>query len=1522
LKPASVLIECANGNLLPIYGETDVILNIEGSGDKVHSVLVADVGPGNSLLGLQTLIEMDTDIDLGSNAITIYGHVIPLRVSRQDIAGCLKTDRTVVIPPNHAIDVPVHIELPSSGKMIISDKILVTPMRKYRFETGLFLAHTVLDTVNSTSAPVTVVNMTSVPVKIKSGETLGIATIAESILPLDPPSDPPSPSPSPGAHRAKECPEPDETLPDLPEHLQLVYDSMSPDLTEMQKAEVKKLLLEYQDIFLAPGGELGRTTLVQHTIDTGDHPPIKQPPRRTAWVHRETMETEIKNMLESGVIEPSNSPWASPVVLVKKKDGSTRFCIDYREINKVTKRDAYPLPRLDDSIESMGGAKWFSTLDLASGYWQVGMDPKDQEKTAFVTRQGLFHFKVMPFGLTNAPATFERLMEMVLRGLQWTHCQVYLDDVIVFGQTFEEALANLRLVFERFRVAHLIMKPKKCELFRKSVSFLGHIVSEEGVSCDPAKIEVIKDWKHPRDLHEVRQFLGFATYYRAFVPHFSTIASPLTALTRKLQAFNWTDECERSFRRLKSALMSSPILAYPQAGLTFILDTDASDSGIGAVLSQVHNGNERVVAYASKSLSRAERNYCTTFKELLAVVKFCKHFKHYLYGSPTIVRTDHASLTWLRNFKNPEGMLARWIATLENMSILDITHRPGVRHVNADVLSRLKPRRPCPRSDCPCCKDDCDLTKPNANVVKQIIAQLQPELVSPPPPPDPEIGLPDPEKENPLGGEDPGFEPIELPDFPVDEWLAQAPFRDLLTKELAMTDSEGYITESDDETELCTMGWAAVSSWTAHDENLPTCRHPETDPLDIVRACAVTRAQSKKPSPKRRGRRRRAPNPSPQEASPPKPVTPPRTRPVQGQPGPPTARPHRPVPPPVSEEPLVRQTNKDGPIDVSNWARQWTHEDVENMQDSDPEICAMIQLLKTHPERPNWKEIAHHSQELKSYWTQWNRMEIRDNVLYRRSPCPYNKDLTIYQIVTPFSLRTKIMYLVHNHKTGGHLGGQKNYSRVKQKFYWPGCKKDVLSWCRKCHTCALIKPGGERKRAPLTQLPVGVPLERIAADFMCDLRPTARGNKNILVISDYYTKWVEAYACPTQTAVEMADKLVTEFICRYGCPLQFHSDQGPCFKAKLMQEVCQSLDIEKTRTVSYRPQSDGHVERFNRTVQDMIRGYVNDWRDDWDLALPYCLMAYRSTRQDSTGCSPNLLMLGREVRTPLDMQFSPGTTGERFSCHQHYSQWMRGVMRDAHHYARLNLGKSAERQKRSYDVRASSRRFEKGDWVYYVDHVGKNIKLGTNWKGPYLVINVRGDVTLDIQFTPRSRVQTVHIDHLKMCHSDHPESWLREPEEPPAAPDLTPPVLIPAPQAFADPTVHIEDPLEGSSRPVNNYSMTTDVNNFSSSEDDAQEDEGIVPNEEYSDNDGSVHEPNEPLNPVQFHDEVSEASDIHLLFDKSHSSQDPAPLITVPTLSEQPPVPSSTGQGPFSFKRHTRSRGPLKLPARYRDWET
>ncbi len=474
------------------------------------------------------------------------------------------------------------------------------------------------------------------------------------------------------------------------------------DLTTEQQHQARSLLSSWESIFAQHDNDLGHVTVVKHQIPLTDSTPIRQRHRRIPPAQYEEVRKHLKDMMAAGAIRESHSPYASPIVLVRKKDGSLRLCVDYRQLNSKTVRDNFPLPRIDETLDALYGAQWFSSMDLKSGYWQIEIEEADKPKTAFTTPLGFYECNRMPFGLSNAPATFQRLMEQCLGDLNLTQCLVYLDDIIVFSSTFEEHLERLAAVFQRLQDYGLKLKPSKCQLFQAKVGYLGHVISSEGISTDPAKTEAIKTWPTPQNVADLRSFLGFAGYYRRFVKDFSKLAKPLHALTGggatkkkkgkrpppKPPEWSWTEDCQKAFETLKEKLSEPPILAYADFSQEFLVHTDASGAGLGAALYQVQDGKERVIAYASRGLSRSEQNYPAHKLEFLALKwAVTKKFHDYLYGRKFQVRTDNNPLTYVTTTAKLDATGHRWLAALSTYDFT-ISYRPGKRNGDADGLSR------------------------------------------------------------------------------------------------------------------------------------------------------------------------------------------------------------------------------------------------------------------------------------------------------------------------------------------------------------------------------------------------------------------------------------------------------------------------------------------------------------------------------------------------------------------------------------------------------------------------------------------------------------------------------------------------------------------------------------------------------------------------------------------------------------------------------------------------------------------
>lgn len=466
--------------------------------------------------------------------------------------------------------------------------------------------------------------------------------------------------------------------------------NVSESLSESESVQLSVLLNNYKSVFAFNDNELGSTSLIEHSIDVGETKPIFQRPYRIPYSQRELVENTIKELSDRGIIRPSNSPYSSPLVLVPKKDGSLRLCVDFRRVNEVTKKDVYPLPLIQDMLDALNGSKYYSVLDLCQGYHQVPVKESHKEITAFSFYGGHYEFNFMPFGLCNSAPTFQRLMDTLLSGLLYNSCLVYIDDIIVYSDNFADHLTRLEQVFKRFEESGLKLKAKKCFFAQEEVTFLGHCVNAKGISPDKEKVSAISNFPRPTNVSELRSFVGLISYYRKFIADFATKAAPFHQLLRKNIKFMWTDECERTFDFFKQALITFPILQYPDFKLSFILYTDACDTGLGVVLAQHGPEGERTLAYASRSLKPNEKNYSVIEKEALAIVWAVKYFRQYIYGRKVTVVTDHNPLKWLMNIKDASGRLARWSLLLQDYD-LTIEHRAGRKHQNADSLSRLPP---------------------------------------------------------------------------------------------------------------------------------------------------------------------------------------------------------------------------------------------------------------------------------------------------------------------------------------------------------------------------------------------------------------------------------------------------------------------------------------------------------------------------------------------------------------------------------------------------------------------------------------------------------------------------------------------------------------------------------------------------------------------------------------------------------------------------------------------------------------
>ena len=742
----------------------------------------------------------------------------------------------------------------------------------------------------------------------------------------------------------------------------------------------------------------------------------------------------------------------------------------------------------------------------------------------------------MPFGLKNAGATFQRLMELVLAGMDSKSCLVYIDDIIVFGKNEEDHLKNLEEVFQRIRTAGMKLKPKKCCLARDEVVFLGHKVGKSGVEPDPANIEKVRHWPRPQKTEELRSFLGLAGYYSRFVPNYSDLVRPIREAAEKKGAVEWTEELVESFESTKMKLTSAPILALPTCKGEFKVATDASNTAVGAVLTETSDGDEKVIAYASKVLNKSERRWPTYDKELWAIVWAIRHFRPYLAATAFTVTTDHKPLKNIPRSINVDGdatgRRGRWAIELSTYDF-EVQYRKGSDNGNADAMSRQS-------------------------------TALHPEI-----------------------------------------------------------------------DEAMTAGYEAV-----------------TDAIDT--------------------------------------------------------------------EKLIRE------------------------QDLDPILREVKEWLTAGRLSPK-KKLRKRNRNLRIMARLFDQLTLEQGVMKLKQQ---DRDCPV--ILLPRTYRVTVLSMLHDDKTAGHLGANRTLEKVAARFFWPGMGKDVTHHCETCEACQRRSSPTPLLQASLRTDAYSRPFERVAIDIT-EMPISIRGNRYALVVMDYFTKYVYTYAMPNQTAETVSDCLL-DMVLRQGVPERLHSDQGRQFESAIFQSLCRRLGIEKTRTSPYRPESDGMVERFNRTLKDMSSKFLKPCGSDWDDHLASLTFAYNTSKHSVTGFTPFFLVHGREARLPVDELFGVKT---KVSIVDTYVENKLRQLRYAHDKVQENIGKAARYMSETHEKLSREIQYEPGQRVWVLDHttsVGGKRKLALRYKGPATVLQKQGPQAEGVTYKvsmPGGREVNVHHNHLK-----------------------------------------------------------------------------------------------------------------------------------------------------------------------------
>eukprot|EP01088_Endostelium_zonatum_P009160 TRINITY_DN2235_c0_g2_i1.p1 TRINITY_DN2235_c0_g2~~TRINITY_DN2235_c0_g2_i1.p1 ORF type:complete len:1400 (-),score=292.55 TRINITY_DN2235_c0_g2_i1:276-4475(-) len=1007
---------------------------------------------------------------------------------------------------------------------------------------------------------------------------------------------------------------------------QLIKEKISKykDLTSDQRRKLEEVLLEYGTVFsnkLNKGGQVS-TYPINIKIKDGVNPVCTRR-HNLSEKENEIVDKEVEELKATGIIEDSVSPWESPVVIVKKPDGSNRFCIDYRRVNKLVEKDSYPLPNIDVVMRGFAGCMFFTKMDFASGYFQVGIEEKDRPITAFSTRKGKYHFKTLPQGFINSSSVFQRTMNMILSGLSWEFLLVYIDDILIFSKTFEQHITQIKAVLERLRKNNLIIKLSKCEFARSELLFLGHIINKAGISTDPRKTNIISKCAAPGNQSELRSFLGCTGYYRKFIHKYSDITVPLRESVNN-KTWTWGKEQEDAFNLLKKLLCESPVLRHPDFTKPFKILCDASGYAAGIILEQ----DNHPIWFYSQRFTKTECRYGITERECLALVLAVKKFRQFIHGKPFTVVTDHSALKFLFENKNHVSKLMRWSLELQEYAAdMTIVFKPGVTHSAPDALSR---------------------------------------------------------------------EPLAKNGFKLSDWFnvyEETNFVDDYADNIDIvyeySDEEMDSSSSEEEVDNKIVKKRTDFKYTPRDKEYLERVAEDNKWFDNERK--VNDEKYKK-----------------------------------------------------LDKLLGQQIiNKESDLMENKEDISW--EDVEPPQFSE---IGQKQLLDKDAE-PILTYLAYGKLPVEGKETviKISRECIyEDGQLYK---VEWTKNTCAKCLWIPKCMINEVIADMHGAMLSGHSGFDKTLLKTRERYYFPNMYSEVKKWVQTCKECQERKGLTRKEYGSLNPLEhPSYPFERVAMDIVGPLVETTQGNKYILTIMDYHTRWPEAISLKDAKAHTVAKAYIDVFISRYGCPRIVLTDLGSNFNSHLMEEVNKILQTKHRTTTPYRPQTNGMIERFHAPLITSLSYLCSVDQTDWDEYVPLALFVYRSSVNTTIEMSPFKALFGFNASLPQEITYKIGKHGEDIE--QRLDMLKR---------LRMDIPEIVKRQQNIMKENWNKRRhpnekFEKGEavWVKNKPISKKDIeskKLSKKFNGPCIVVKRTGDLDYVLRNALTGKSQTQHVSKLK-----------------------------------------------------------------------------------------------------------------------------------------------------------------------------
>lgn len=895
-------------------------------------------------------------------------------------------------------------------------------------------------------------------------------------------------------------------------------DQVNNDVPPEYHNEFLNILNTFNKVF-QPGTALPQTTTISHKIRLSDETPFRLPMYRYSEEKKNAFRCQVKEMRAANIIEPCDDEYISPIVMHTKKDGTYRFCPDLRRLNSVTIDAPHPMPIIHEELKEIGGATIFTTLDMESGYWQIPLSPESKKYTAFSTPEGgTYHFRVMPYGVKNASTTYQALMtQEVLTGLINKICKVYIDDIIIYSKNIHEHFQHLKIVLERLQIHGLTCSIKKCHFGKTEIKYLGYMIGQGENRPLPEHLHVIAEAAIPKNKKELMQFLGTCNWVREYIQNFSTIVAPLTELLKKNQRWKWNDTAQQAFQKLKEIGKEPLQLSRPDPNLTYVLQTDASAVGMGAVLYQTTPNNEkRIISFASAKFTPTQNRYSSNERECLAVVWATKRYRPWLEGAPFLLKTDNQAITWLHRMKDTRSKLLRWALLLQEFSFR-VEHCPGRLNQLPDALSRN-----------------------------------------------------------------------------------------------------------------------------------PACEEIEGDLDDAEKM----------------------------------------------------------LPPgPYAEEPQLNLIEK---------IEDNVFEAVQKSQQEDEEIAEMVQIRKRLEETAT--NSAAEEAILENYLVNddgfWKKSQRRDNH---------------WVLVVPTAMVPRVLNEFHDNALAGHPGREETFRSIGDHFHWETIRKDVEEYVKSCRLCACCKPRRTKKRDTIRPRQPKEPWETIALDLMGPYPRTGKGMENLLVITDIFSKWVEAFPLRTATATKIIELIESQIFARWGYPKVILSDNGPQFRSQEWKRAGVKWDVELWTTPIYHPRANP-TERKNQDIKIGLRLRLEDLpHRQWDKKIPEILFNLRNRKNSATGTSPSEALLGRTLRRP--------------------GEWRLPRPVDEPHIQRHRQIKEHQKQywgKRSQPPASEPLRYTPGTAVYVKTHPLSNAAQGFHAgmaplaDGPHVIASVVGENVYIVEKEGRS----------------------------------------------------------------------------------------------------------------------------------------------------------------------------------------